>query len=177
MTDPDVEARHAAYRAGSLRARPRGLNADQVLRWIGWHETSSGCWEWNGTKDHAGYGRVRFGGRRVRAHRLAYEAWVGPVPDHAMVRHRKCDNPPCINPAHLELGTQVDNMRDMRDHGREVKVRGEDGGRAKLTESDVRLIRELRSAGWTLQAIADLHNVSYSLIGQITRREIWRHVA
>jgi hypothetical protein len=82
------------------------------------------CWEWTGARHPFGHGRLRAGGRNEPmfiAHRLAYIYWVGPIPDGLQVRHT-CDNPPCVNPAHLLLGTQADNTLDMvrrRRHGKQ----------------------------------------------------------
>lgn len=156
--------------------RPPSLDADGVIRWTGWTETLTGCWEWGGTRDEAGYGKVRFYGPRVMAHRLAYEAWIGPIEGDLLVRH-SCDNPPCINPAHLLIGTQVDNMRDMEERGRARRRHGEDNGNAKLTYVQVKQIREQRKSGRTLTSLADEFGVSISLIGMIARREAWRSVS
>lgn len=69
------------------------------------------CWEWTGARDENGYGRIRHEGEKARAHRLVYEITHGPLPEDLFIRHR-CDNPPCVNPAHLEPGTHQDNMDD-----------------------------------------------------------------
>lgn len=98
---------------------------------IGWTVAESGCWEWNGWRDTVkrksgqsgmGHGAVYFRGRRLATHRLAHEWWNGPVADGLVVRHR-CDNPPCVNPAHLEVGTRGDNSRDMWERGRAYQQR------------------------------------------------------
>lgn len=84
---------------------------------------ATGCMEWQLTKDRLGYGRlkVQLGSRddfrTTSAHRYAYEIWIGPIPDGMNVLH-KCDNRSCINPNHLFLGTQQDNIRDMHAKGR-----------------------------------------------------------
>lgn len=81
--------------------------------------TESGCWEWIGSKRHFGYGQVYFKGRPGRkAHRVAWERTYGPIPEGMGVLH-KCDNPPCINPDHLFLGTPEDNVQDMFKKGRQ----------------------------------------------------------
>lgn len=80
-----------------------------------------GCWEWTGPKDKDGYGTIALvteGMRRTyRTHRVAYQIWRGPVPDQAVVMHA-CDNPRCINPDHLRVGTHADNMADKMSRGR-----------------------------------------------------------
>lgn len=86
----------------------------------GWTITASGCWEWGGKRNDSGYGIVnalRHGLQGARAHRVMYELHVGPVPEGEEIRH-KCDNPPCVNPDHLEPGTHLMNMDDMTTRGR-----------------------------------------------------------
>lgn len=81
-------------------------------------EPNTGCWLWTGTVDKDGYGILREGRRyRVRAHRFAWQLERGPVAGDALVLHR-CDTPPCVNPSHLFIGTQADNVRDARGKGR-----------------------------------------------------------
>ncbi|HCA7769786.1 TPA: HNH endonuclease [Pseudomonas aeruginosa] len=77
------------------------------------------CWEWSGAKDGKGYGTINSGCGKSpqKAHRISYEMAHGPIPDGLVVRH-KCDNPGCVNPSHLEVGTQKDNSADMVDRGR-----------------------------------------------------------
>lgn len=98
------------------------------------------CVEWTKSKDACGYGRAWFDGKPLGAHRLAYCQAHGLKPaDIAgqVVRHT-CDNPACINPEHLVLGSHADNMRDMRD-----RFRGRSGNARKLSDEDVRAIRRL----------------------------------
>ena len=75
------------------------------------------CWPWDGVVDHNGYGRVVFMTSVYKAHRVSYEMANGPIPDGLLVRH-KCDNPNCVNPNHLEVGTHADNMADAVKRGR-----------------------------------------------------------
>lgn len=96
------------------------------------------CWPWTGSRKPMGYGHFVMLKKDYNAHRLSYELANGPIPAGQHVLHR-CDNPPCVNPAHLFLGTHTDNMHDMDAKGR--KSRGEATRRHKLTAEDVRAIR------------------------------------
>lgn len=98
--------------------RDRPLN--KRLREIGWDITERGCWEWRGFRNELGYGifsAERLGLVHARAHRVVYEHLTGDEVGDRVLRHR-CDNPPCVNPAHLETGTQADNINDMMERGR-----------------------------------------------------------
>jgi DNA-binding Xre family transcriptional regulator len=80
-------------------------------------DTTGECWLWMGSRRPLGYGAVKVGGRVLHAHRVAYELTHGSIPEGFVVMHR-CDNPPCVNPAHLHLGTRSENTRDMHAKGR-----------------------------------------------------------
>lgn len=148
-------------------------------------DKSGRCWIWVGTKAN-GYGELRVHGVDQRAHRVSWEMHFGPIPDGLFVCHR-CDNPPCVNPSHLFLGTQKDNMADCRSKGRtetgstvhpELLPRGESHWHAKFSEADVVAIRtQYAEGGISLRSIARQYGVSYSAIHLIVLRRSWRHVA
>jgi hypothetical protein len=92
--------------------------AERFWRYV---ERSTGCWLWIGCRQRPGYGRIgREGGKGTRyAHHVSWELHYGPIPEGQQVLHR-CDNPPCVRPDHLFLGSQLENVRDMWDKGRAV---------------------------------------------------------
>lgn len=105
----------------------------------------SGCWEWQGARRGAmGYSSIDNDGKTLSAHRVAYELTVGPIPEGKAILH-ECDNPPCINPAHLVLGTKASNNADKAAKGRSYRPRGEENAQAKLTAEAVEKIRALHS--------------------------------
>lgn len=120
-----------------------------------------GCWLWTGARYGTGYGAVRFGGKMRRAHRVSWEVHNSGVPGELLVCH-KCDVRTCVNPAHLFLGTYKDNNRDMAAKGRHVGAR-------KLTDEQVRRIREMRASGMTFIEIAPHFGVTRQAIGLICR--------
>jgi hypothetical protein len=152
-------------------------------------DKTDGCWLWTGGIFSSGYGLLKVSGRMLRVHRFSYELHFGPIPDGMYVCHR-CDVRNCVNPRHLFLGTNADNMRDAAQKGRvasgdrsglrlhpESAPRGERNRHAKLTEEGVRMIRMLYSTGrYTLQDLAESFGVRSLAIGRIVRRKTWRHI-
>lgn len=144
-------------------------------------QCESGCWLWKRAVNVGGYGHANVprGARLIAgigqslAHRLAYESFVGPIPDGLFVCH-KCDVPACCSPCHLFLGTHRDNVVDMM-----AKGRGNIGSRhgcAKLDEPKVAHIKRMLSTGATQRSIAAKFGVSQRLISGIKRGRFWRHV-
>ena len=130
------------------------------------------CWNWRGATNSSGYGMIKVGGKMVKTHRFAYQNWRGDIPDGMFVCH-KCDNPACVNPLHLFLGTPADNMADRDAKGRQAK--GEAHGCAKLTEADVVTIKNrLANGGETQTAIAAEYGVSKPAISRINTGKQWR---
>jgi hypothetical protein len=152
--------------------------------------SDSECHEWKGGTNKKGYGQFRVNGRTHISSRIAYIIYFGDIPDGLFVLH-KCDNPPCCNPDHLFLGTQVDNMADMIQRGRQFHTsgprtwiygkpenvaRGERHGRAMLREDEVREIRALREKGWYYVDLAERFNVSVTATRKIVHKETWTHI-
>jgi hypothetical protein len=135
------------------------------------------CWEWNGARGVDGYGRVQ------RAHRVMWTEANGPIPKGMIVCH-KCDNPPCVRPDHLFLGTPRDNALDRdrkgrRDFSHLLRAPRPVGEQTRhvLTEAQVLKMRRIYSRGATSQAaLARRFVVSKSLVQAIVSRKIWRHV-
>ena len=139
------------------------------------------CIEWQGWVGQGGYGQayIAIGPNRarfmVRAHRMAWIAEYGSIPDGLLVCHH-CDNRRCVNPEHLFLGTHKDNTADMDAKGRGVRPRlpGESNPSSKLTEAAVRDIRQQYAAGGISQSqLAAVYGVTQPLIGYVVRREAW----
>ena len=149
----------------------RGASAAERLEH--YSEWRGECLIWTAGTDRDGYGLTYDGHDRVRAHRAAYSLAHGAIPDGMVVRHT-CDTPSCINAAHLELGTNRDNVRDRSVRGRSCM--GEDSHLAKLTADDVREIRRLRSAGVLQSVVASQFGVSDNHVSVIVRRLAWKHI-
>ncbi|MCP4990745.1 MAG: HNH endonuclease [Colwellia sp.] len=132
-------------------------------------EPNSGCLIWLGSVHRKGYGHIGVNGKTEKTHRFAWEQTNGPIPDGMHVLHY-CDNPSCVNPDHLFIGTNADNVADKIKKGRDVYANGEDHGASKLSKSDVIAIR---SDARPRKEIAANYGVSISQIGRILRREHW----
>ena len=129
--------------------------------------------------NHYGYGKISVNNRRVGTHRLAWEITYGPIPGGLDVLHN-CpggDNPACCNPAHLWLGTQADNQRDMVAKGRHRAPRGERHRNAKLTEAQVLETRRLYAGGgFTMTALASRFGVHQTTVSLILAGRRWAHL-
>lgn len=137
----------------------------------------SGCHEWHAAHNIRGYGRFNIDGKLYGAHRVAWELANGPIPEGMFVCHH-CDNPKCVNPEHLFLGTASDNMRDASRKGRVVRPpnMGELHDRARLTEVDVVEIRLAYSNGESQYSIARRYHVARTTIESVVSRKTWKHI-
>lgn len=141
------------------------------------------CWEWQGRRNKGGYGVHTVGHSiKILAHREGWARAKGPIPAGLCVLHR-CDNPPCVRPDHLFLGTRKDNLKDMTRKGRRVQVFGSGSGRAKLTEKQAKEIREQYIPGVIHQKksgnVAQLclkYGICKSTIRALVARRTWNHV-
>lgn len=157
--DPNSPGHLAARLANGLDGAPEGQ-----------------CWEWQRSKNNHGYGTLKVAGKTAYAHILAFKLAGNELPDGFDVMHA-CDNPGCINPAHLEAGTRSKNMADCHARGRSripVPVfLGEANPAAKLTQEDVTQIRQRIARGERQRTIAADFGVSQTLVSAIKRGKVW----
>jgi len=133
----------------------------------------AGCWVWMGSTQVRGYGEIISNNRKHLAHRASYEAFVGNIPKGMYVCHA-CDNVACVNPNHLFLGTQKQNLQDMANKGR--STRGAKNPMAKLDEYGVRQIKEGIKAGQSDSSLAKSWMVCRQTINNIRNKKVWNHV-
>jgi len=149
-------------------------------------KVDNGCWKWTASKNKKGYGVFRASGQQL-AHRVSYQTFVDEIPEGLFVLHH-CDNPECVNPKHLFLGTHQDNMKDAvikrrkqgiypkkQSKGHTSRNRGETSGQAKLTWVKVREIREKYAEGTTsLTKLGKEYGVAFQQISRIINNQCWQ---
>jgi len=145
-----------------------------------WARVSNGdgCWTWTGHRNEDGYGSITSGGRGGKhegAHRFSWRLHNGEIPDGMSVLHH-CDNPPCVNPKHLFLGTQRDNMQDCARKSRVFirEQRGESNASAKLSNDQVVELRDAYAGGALQSDLASRYDVTQSCISAVVRGEVYR---
>lgn len=141
------------------------------------HGPNGDCWVWTGSKKTGGYGLIRDGGARLKAHRVSYELAFGPLPvlpgyHGACVLHH-CDNPSCVRPDHLYIGDPAANAGDMKRRGRAPEHKGEKNEAAKLTEAQVRRIRQDARPASRIAPDYGVHEVT---IWRIKNKVLWPHI-
>jgi hypothetical protein len=127
-------------------------------------DKSGECWIWTAAMLKTGYGSIRVEGKALRAHRVAYELTHGKIPEGMLLRH-SCDNPKCVNPAHLIVGTKRENTQDALERGQHVV--GEDHYKAKIPNQAIDTIRAALAAGVSGKYLAKQFGVDQSMISQI----------
>lgn len=134
----------------------------------------SGCWEWTRARLKGGYGQVKRGGKTLRAHRMMYEHEHGDIPEGMLVCHT-CDNPSCVNPDHLWLGTTGDNVQDKVKKGRQRGApRGERHPAAKLTQRQAEDVRAEYARGTHTQAeLARQYGISQAQVSGIVNNRTY----
>jgi HNH endonuclease len=150
-----------------------------------WYRVKRGpadaCWMWIGGNNgrYGVLGRGRQGDGQIYAHRLSYEMHVGPIPVGLDVMH-SCDEPLCVNPKHLSVGTRLENTADMVRKGRAshlARTPGEKNRHAKLTEVNVRAIRKAAADGTSVRDLMERFGLTDSAIRRVISRFTWKHVA
>jgi hypothetical protein len=138
--------------------------------------TPNGCWVWTAGKFRGGYGAITIDGKVRKAHRIAWQLANGAIPDGIFVCH-SCDNPSCVRPDHLFLGTPADNMHDRDAKGRTCRTPGSQRWSAKVNEA---IVLEIRARyvprKVTLQFLADEYGLSFQMVSLIVNRKNWTHI-
>jgi len=163
---------------------PALTDSDLARFWAKVKRPESGCWEWTASTDERGYGRFGIRVPVYKAHRVSWTIHHGQIPDGLEACHT-CDNPSCVRPDHLFLGTQADNLEDCARKGRngahshpEKRPRGESHGCSKLNASIVAMIHELSGKGMPSTRIVKLLPVAvhHSTVRRVIHGERWSHV-
>ena len=130
---------------------------------------NSSCWIWIGAHCNHGYGQMRINNKMKMAHRISWIIHFGNIPEGLEVCH-KCDNPECVNPSHLFLGTHQDNMDDRKSKGRNKSLQGEMNGASKLKNSQILSIRKKYSTGeYSLRDLGREYHVGFEAIRRVVK--------
>ncbi len=149
------------------------MDAKLISRFWQYVFKTDSCWLWTASRKRNGYGQLGYNKSKIYPHRLSYMIHIGNIPDGKVVCHA-CDVPHCVNPSHLFLGTQQDNLKDMRVKNRHV--RGSMFGSSKLADKDVRDIIMKYKSGVKNMTLAREYKVSHATIHRIVNRKLWKHI-
>ncbi len=177
-----------------MKTKEESIISDESAQKRFWSKVAitdaDGCWNWSAFKNNQGYGQFGLGsGNMKAAHRLSWIMRNGPINNGLWVLH-ECDNPSCVNPNHLFLGTVADNNHDRDRKGRFKRMCGPENGMfggkyaargerqhlAKLTKSAVITARDLHAKGWTFIAISKMFGVTNVAMSNAIKRRTWAHV-
>jgi hypothetical protein len=169
---PNVKCQCFYWKDGIPRKSGRKLNSVTTFQRL--IDKSGDCWVWKGSVNHANYGMYKFNGKFRLAHRLSYEIHIGSIPSGMLVCH-KCDNPSCVNPDHLFLGTQKDNINDCVAKGRNAI--GNKNWNTKLDEEKVLMIRgsDFSKLGSKAEMARSL-GISQTALNYVLSGRNWAHV-
>jgi hypothetical protein len=137
--------------------------------------SDSGCWNWKRSLSNEGRAVIRILGKIHHTSRVSFVVFKKEPVGDMLVCH-SCDNPICVNPEHLWLGTPKDNMVDMSNRGRYRDQKGTKHNLVKLTEEDVLNIRDKVATGYTQKSMADKYGISFQQVSRIVRKERWKHL-
>jgi hypothetical protein len=168
------EKRSFCSRPCKAKAQSKWQVRDVAERFWEKVDKSGDCWLWTaGCLTAGGYGSIRINGKAERAHRVAYTLTVGPIPDGMLLRHT-CDNPKCVNPAHLLFGGKRENTKDALERGQHVV--GEKHYKAKLQNHAIATIRSALAAGVPGKYLAKQFGVDQTTISSIKLGKKWKYV-
>lgn len=153
----------------------KDIQVKDINRFLGRvKKNTKNCWPWTGYKDRCGYGIFYFNGVNIPAHRFSYLMHKGNIFKNLLVLH-SCDNPRCVNPGHLSLGTVKDNIQDKVNRNRQYRPQGEKSPNAKLTEKQVREILKKQNHFSQIE-LGKEYNIRAQSIGKIINGERWKHI-
>lgn len=165
-----------------LHSKPLILECSIKCRLLNRIEKINECWEWQGMLNNHGYGVIVTENKRKYAHRESYKEFIGEIPNSKCVCHT-CDNPKCINPKHLWIGTREDNNKDTVKKGRHnyginliPAMKGEKSPNSKLKNEDIFDIRQMLEKNIKRKEIEKKYKISRGHLSMIANRQIWNHI-